>query len=177
MREGVCQAEFHLTNTCRRKLKPGGWIELVEFRTHVASDDNTVPEDYAPKRFFSLTQQAYMEYANIDVLYADNLPERLQEAGYVNVDRKVFKIPIGPWARDKKLRLIGVYMRQQMLEFFPAIAAKPFARLGMTPEEIEAIVEECRGAVQDASIHAYQLLHFVWAQKPPAAATATTAAV
>lgn len=159
-----------------RKLKPGGYIEIVDFRTGVFCDDGTMPDNYPLLRYFELLTRAMRTSYSMHAQGPDGLSLMLSRAGYVTpVSRKTFKIPIGPWARDRRRRLVGLYMQKQMADFFPAAAAKPFASLGMSREEIDSLVEECKRAITDLSVHAYTSLHFVWAQKPmPATGAAST---
>jgi hypothetical protein len=35
----------------------------------------------------------------------------MEKAGFVNVEHKTFKWPIGPWPRDRKMKEIGAYNR------------------------------------------------------------------
>ncbi len=42
---------------------------------------------------------------------AEESREIMENAGFVNVERRTFKWPIGPWTADRKLKEIGAYNR------------------------------------------------------------------
>lgn len=90
----------------------------------------------------------------------------LEAAGFVRVERKVFHLPLGEWARDAHLRLLGGYLREVLMDFVGAIAAKPFLEAGMERDEIEELVREVGAVAGNRRVHAYLPIHFVWAQKP-----------
>ena len=97
----------------------------------------------------------------------DRLPELLERAGFVNLERKVFHMPLGEWARDAHLRLLGGYLREVVLDFVGAMAARPLVEAGYEKEEIQDMVVDVAAAASNRRIHAYLPIHFVWAQKPP----------
>ncbi|KAK4191993.1 S-adenosyl-L-methionine-dependent methyltransferase [Podospora australis] len=161
--EGVFDKILHTRN-----LKPGGWVEIQDIYPKVGSDDNTMPEDYPPKKFYTTLGPVLKELYGFDLSILENLPERLQRMGFINVERKVFHMPLGEWPRDKYLRMLGGYFREVFLDFVAAMAQRPLVEAGLDRAEIEELVTATKNAVANRRIHAYVPIHFVWAQKPPA---------
>lgn len=102
---------------------------------------------------------------NIEIL--EQLPDLLARAGFVNMERKVFHMPLGEWARDAHLRLLGGYMREVLMDFVGVMAARPLVEAGYERDEIQDVVRDVTTAASNRRIHAYLPIHFVWAQKPP----------
>jgi hypothetical protein len=158
-----------LINECvARSLKPGGWVEFQEFAGTPFSDDGTLHPDGALTKFFGLVAQAVSHYG-MTFRASEGLGELLENAGFVNVSRVTFKVPIGTWAKDVRLRLIGMYNKVAMSNMFGAMAAKPFLSLDMEPMEIELLLAEVRKEMNDPRIHTYQNLYFWMGQRPEAA--------
>ncbi|KAL2130621.1 hypothetical protein VTI74DRAFT_6148 [Chaetomium olivicolor] len=158
-------------STLRRvfeNLKPGGWVEIQDIFPQVRSDDNSIPPDYPMIRFYSMVKKVLGERYGFDIRVLETLPSLLQDLGYVNVQRKIFHLPLGEWARDPHLRLLGGYFRAVMIDFVGAMAAKPLSEAGYDREEIENLMAEVATAAGNRRIHAYLPIHFVWAQKPEA---------
>ncbi|KAK3292231.1 S-adenosyl-L-methionine-dependent methyltransferase [Chaetomium fimeti] len=149
-------------------LKPGGWVEVEDIMPRLASDDNTVSPEHPLIRFYSILGPALVENYGFDIYILNNLPSLLEELGFVNVQRKVFHMPVGEWARDSHLRLLGGYFREVVVDFVGAMASRPLVEAGVDKEEIADLVRDITEAASNRRIHGYLPIHFVWAQKPPA---------
>jgi hypothetical protein len=54
----------------------------------------------------------------------------LLEAGFQNIQCKLMKVPIRTWAKDKTMRLIGLYQKTTVRDFISTLARRPFEALG-----------------------------------------------
>ncbi|KAK7913828.1 S-adenosyl-L-methionine-dependent methyltransferase [Apiospora marii] len=146
-------------------LKPGGWVEWQELHAWMQCDDGTMPPNDPAFDFYKLFQQAFRRIG-CDTALAANLDGPLRDAGFVNVQCVVKKIPVGQWARDKKLRLAGWYLRTAIQEVLPALCGKPLSVLGLNEVERELWRAAAVRAVNDDSVHRYWNMYFWYAQKP-----------
>ncbi|KKA20747.1 UMTA methyltransferase family protein [Rasamsonia emersonii CBS 393.64] len=93
--------------------------------------------------------------------------EKVEKAGFVDVKESVFKVPIGPWPKDPKLKEIGRYQQYQQiqaLEFYtPALLSRV---LGWNNMEIQVILSKAQSELKDHSIHLYTTVHYVYGRKP-----------
>jgi hypothetical protein len=128
-------------------------------------DDGTMPDDDPVKTMYDIAIRAFEKF-NMDTLMAAKLEPMLRDAGFVNIQCIVKKVPIGVWAKDKTLRLVGLYQRMAVLDILPAIGGRPFAALGMSAAEIEVTLAMARKALHDDSVHRYFNYYFWFAQKP-----------
>ena len=89
------------------------------------------------------------------------------EAGYTNVSTRIFYVPIGPWPKNKVLKMVGLYWRTILLDGAQPIALGPMTRgLKWPREEIEVWLVHIRKAYMDQSVHAHMPLHVICGQKP-----------
>ncbi|KAK3358747.1 hypothetical protein B0T25DRAFT_587903 [Lasiosphaeria hispida] len=146
-------------------LKPGGWIELQELCAEVLCDDGTMPPDDPVKYTYELAAQAFGKFG-MRVTLPKDLEPLLRDAGYENIQCIVKKVPIGVWARDKTMRLVGMYQKMAVLDLLPAVAGRPFAALGMSEMESQVTLAHTRRGLNDASVHRYFHYYFWFAQKP-----------
>ena len=103
----------------------------------------------------------------VDLLAVTANAQRLRDAGFVNVEEKVFKIPLGIWPKNKTMKLIGLYLRTVIYDGLQGLSLGPFIKgLKWTPEEVEVFLVGVRKSLMDASTHSYLPFHVAYGQKP-----------
>lgn len=107
------------------------------------------------------------ERYGFDLFLLARLPTLLEEVGFTNIQRKVFHLPFGEWARNGHLRLLGGYCREIIIDFVAAMASRPLVEAGFDRADIADLVRDATQSASNRRIHAYYPIHFVWAQKPP----------
>ncbi|OHF01443.1 methyltransferase domain-containing protein [Colletotrichum orchidophilum] len=151
-----------------QNLRPGGWIEFQDAGVRIGCDDNTLPKDYAPAKFMDRFISTFKTHYGWDLEFPDILPDILREAGFVNIHYRFFKLPIGPWAKDRQQREIGLFLSKDVLwQLVRAVLVK-WSQLGLTKQEADTMEQDIRKAFHDTRIHGYLPWISVWAQKPPA---------
>ncbi|CCT75453.1 related to TAM domain methyltransferase [Fusarium fujikuroi IMI 58289] len=144
-------------------MKPGAWIEIQELDARANCDDGSLAPDAPLAKFFDTAEQAVASFG-MKFRAGENLREPLEKAGFTNVSCKVLKVPIGTWAKDKKLRLIGLYLKTAVSDMFGAMAAKPLRKI-LEPEEIEVFLADARKDLDNVNIHSYEKYYFWMGQK------------
>ncbi|KAH8687419.1 S-adenosyl-L-methionine-dependent methyltransferase [Tricladium varicosporioides] len=153
------------------KLQPGGWIELQDLEFQAKCDDGTLKETYEVSKLFKFVTQGLAVFG-VDLLGMRKNAELLREAGFINVERKIFKIPIGTWPKHKTMKTIGLYMRSSIYDGLQAITLGPFTRgLKWSVEEVELFLVQVRRELMDSSTHAYIPFHVIYGQKPPSSSS------
>jgi len=67
-----------------------------------------------------------------------------------------FKFPIGPWAKDRKLKEIGMYNLSQVLNGLEGFSLRLFCDvLGWQQEEVLVLTSQVRKELKDLSIHVF----------------------
>jgi SAM-dependent methyltransferase len=147
-------------------LKPGGWLELSATIADVRTDDDSIPKD-------SACIEASRIYSEMGVKMGApaeaprSWTEQVECNGFVDVKEVVYKLPIGPWPRDKKLKEIGAVERMMLFEGFEAYMLRGYTRvLGGDPKTLAVILAQARHELSDPKIHIYIFYHIVYARKP-----------
>ncbi|OAQ89460.1 helix-turn-helix, Psq [Purpureocillium lilacinum] len=146
-------------------LRPGGWIEFQELMGVPSCDDGTMPEDDPFVRLYATAGKAWAKLG-LSTTIAARLEPYLRDAGFTNVHCKVLKVPIGVWAKDKTMRLIGLYQKRAVDEFISTFAGRPFEALGLDPTAVQIDLALARQSIDDISVHRYFPYYFWYAQKP-----------
>lgn len=88
------------------------------------------------------------------------LKKQMEDAGFVNVVSREFKIPIGLWPADEKMRETGAFQLVAMLEGIQGLTLAFWIRfLGWTEEEIEVFLAKVRTEFKSTKIHSYWPLY------------------
>ena len=81
---------------------PGGWVEFQDFDAGYRSDDGSLKPDNIILKWASMLTDA-AEKAGRTASPGSHLEGWAREAGFENVNHKIYKLPIGPWPKDKHL--------------------------------------------------------------------------
>jgi len=150
---------------CHDNLKPGGWAEFQDFDLHNYSEDDSIPEESYVIEFYTNLIDA-MEQAGKTACPGRRLAGWARDAGFVNVHHEIFKLPIGPWAKDERMKEIGACNLLQLLEGLEAFTLGLFTRvLGWSPERVHAFLISVRKDVKDRKVHMMHEFHVVYAQR------------
>ncbi|KUJ11875.1 S-adenosyl-L-methionine-dependent methyltransferase [Mollisia scopiformis] len=147
-------------------LKPGGYMESQEFMSTPYCDDGTMPPDWP-----FLTWTRYLDEASIDadrpVRIANKIKRWYEAAGFVDVEEKVFKLPVNTWPQDRHLKTLGRMHEDNLLVGLGGFSMGYFSRvLGWSKNEIEVYLVNTRKSISDRSVHAYHKVFVVWGRKP-----------
>lgn len=136
----------------------------------VYSDDGTMRPEL--KRFYDLVSQAAdttgwsphisVERSNLftgrGFGMAKFLKPLIEKAGFTNVHHQMAKIPIGPWAADRKQKEMGAYILLSADSGFEAFGIQLFTNvLGMASEEAQELIKETLRQAKSRKIHSYGL--------------------
>ena len=151
-----------------RNLKPGGWLEMQDHECWLNSDDNTIDRaEWGNKLVRDVDEASNKIGKRLNIAHRHR--QWMIDAGFAEVAEDVFKIPIGPWPKDKRLKEIGRVFRVQMIEAVPTFSIAYYTRvLGYSHEQAQVIVAGVRSEFLDKSLHLYLRWHFVRGRRPAA---------
>lgn len=156
-----------LTRT--RHTKPGGYFEIQEMQPMPHCDDDTMPADWPLLQYYNSIHQG-LAVLGIDINASREELSNLSRYGFINVHHEILKVPIGPWAKNKKLKTIGMYCKAGVNDGLEAMAYGPLCRgLGWSRDEVELLLvslKESLDAPDALDVHAYLPFHVFWGQKP-----------
>jgi hypothetical protein len=145
-----------MTADTHRCLAPGGWFEIKDFDIAPMCDDGTLPQDSDIVRWHDLLERgASLGSINLR-FWSPELKTQAEKAGFVNVEVKEYKIPIGIWPRNKKLKSLGAYQRAILMDGLEAFSLAIFTRLlGWSKKEVEGFLWGVRQELKTTSYHWY----------------------
>ncbi|KAL7626895.1 hypothetical protein AAE478_003669 [Parahypoxylon ruwenzoriense] len=150
-----------------RPLKPGGFVEQVELSGQAMSDDGSLTQDSALVRWWDLFK-AISEKTGKTFAASEVARESITDAGFTNVHKDKFKVPIGPWPKDKTFKEGGVWNG-----FFLMDGLEGFALRGVTTtlkwsfEGVQVYPAGLRKELKNLAIHSYLYLSLrfrLWAK-------------
>lgn len=147
---GAFQDWNHIYREAFRHLKPGGWIEVIDFDDHSAFL-TYFRQDSALFPFLDAVNTAMKESGRIrngEHLRAD----MLRSAGFVNVKVQEKKIPMGSWPENKKDREVGKHFLVAQLCGIEALCIRPLTERGWDIEEIKRICSEVTDEVRSIGL-------------------------
>ncbi|CEJ54314.1 hypothetical protein PMG11_00632 [Penicillium brasilianum] len=164
--EGAIRDHDTLFQQAYQYLNPNGWLEISTIEVNTYSDDDThlkatnmlesVVQLHAGSRLFGKDMSSVVTWK-----------EKMEKAGFINVEERVFKLPQSPWPKDPKLKELGRYHQLNMLEAMPTYSYALFTRmLGWDRNRIEALLAGVRHELKDLSNHLYSKVHMVYGQRP-----------
>ncbi|KAJ5376219.1 hypothetical protein N7509_013105 [Penicillium cosmopolitanum] len=154
---------------CYKGLNPGGWIEQLEFDINLQSEDGSLkPEHHLSS--WGKNMIACGERAGRPLTTQKTMKSAIEKAGFVDVHEHVYKVPLGPWAKNQLLKEAGRVNYLVWTSGLEGYAMWLLTKFGApepwTKEEVYVFLARVRKELSDPSIHAYQYVRRVWARKP-----------
>ncbi|KAM0484600.1 hypothetical protein ACHAP7_003160 [Fusarium lateritium] len=151
-----------------RCLKPGGHIESHEALSRMDCDDGSITEKSAMHQWGKFFVEGGKKIGRSFTIVEDGVQRSaMEKAGFVKLEEKNFKVPIGGWPKDPKMKEIGKYAQatlEQDIEGYVLFMANTVE--GWTKEEVEVYISMLRRELRQGKMHPYYQQKAVWAQKP-----------
>lgn len=91
----------------------------------------------------------------------------MREVGFEDVTEHRIYVPVNPWARGKKNKLLGAISQQNLLEGVESMSTAVFTRiLGWSPEKLAELLTGVRANLENKGVHAYGVVYFAYGRKP-----------
>lgn len=160
-----------LYKQCYDSLAPGGWIEQVELDVRVYSDDGSMKADsYLAgwgNNFIGCSERA-----GRSLLTQETMRSSMEKAGFVDAEEKLYKIPLGPWPKDKVLKEVGQLQYLHWTAALEGWALWLLTKFGApspwSNDEVQVYLANVRAELKSPRTHAYEYCRRVWARKPTA---------
>lgn len=124
------------------------------------SDDNSIPEDWPPFVSVNNGRKALYQLGRI-VPTAEWMKKLLVDAGFVDVQVKTLKHPLGTWPKNPDLKQAGALFTMASETTYHAYNMSLFTRvLGWDTEKADALCTASHKAhlERKSGVHAYTLL-------------------
>lgn len=87
-------------------MNSGGWIEQIEVENNVLSDDGSILPNSQVITMSKLARDMTAASGR-DFCISDKMANLIKAAGFVDVQEYKYKLPLGPWPADPKLKDVG----------------------------------------------------------------------
>ncbi len=150
--------ENPLTEPCslHSHAKSGGYVEAQEMDVEILTDDDSFPPDSAIREWCRLGDEGAKNMGLQLRISSSQLKQWMEEAGFVDVTVVEFKLPLGAWPADKRLREAGsaewLSMRDNLLGVTLRIWEKG---LGRSYESLEVFLVKVRAEFDNKAVHPY----------------------
>lgn len=162
-----------LLRTSYQHLRPGtGYLELHEIDPQPQCDDGTMPRDWKFLEWEEKLNYAAQKKLKTPrpIRVARHLAPLMHECGFEDVYPFEYKIPLGSWPKDKKLKSIGAAMCNNWASGLQGFTYKLFGDhgLGYSRTEIELELMDVRRSLAMKDVHAYVSYFVVIGRRPTA---------
>jgi hypothetical protein len=135
-------------------LAPGGYVHMHEPLFPISFQD-APPEDCALKRWNSLIEEASRK-AGRQWDNAQHYRRWFEELGYVDVREYRERLPLSPWVKGKKSKMLSLWLQHDVLVGIEGWSMALLTRqLGWTSEEVTRFVDEVKRDIANTSLHVY----------------------
>lgn len=136
-------------------LTPGGSIEVQDNCFPISCDDNTITPETPILRWTHLLVQA-TDAIKRPITVAPRFGAMMEAAGFEDVVVKRDAWPINQWARDRKLKELGMWSQASGVRGVEAMTLALFTRvLGWSAEETTVFCAQVRRDFKNRALHGY----------------------
>ena len=147
-------------------LRPGGWVEFQESANTLFSEDTSLTSDNHMVQMMEHLLEACDKLGRT-MDPAPSFTKWTTEAGFQRINEQRFRLLIGSWPKDERLKEIGTLMSINFQEGVSAFTSVLFTDvLGWSREELEVFNASVRTATRDRTVHPMFNFVVVTGQKP-----------
>lgn len=81
---------------------PGEWAEFQDFDLKYYSEDGSLKEEHSVQKWITTLLKAAEDFGR-DPSPGSKLEQHMKDAGFEDVQHEKYRMPIGPWPKDKHL--------------------------------------------------------------------------
>ncbi|GIJ98582.1 hypothetical protein Aspvir_000700 [Aspergillus viridinutans] len=152
-------------------MVPGGWVQLTEIYFNVQSDNGSITEEHALRRWSTQFLRSYE--GTKDVRVGTRLNNLLRDRGFEDIDARMIPLPLSAWSTgesslpvsfagcstgvlDHRMREIGMLNRENVNNLLPSLALYPLTQIsGMPQQDFQELITQAREEAETASLKAY----------------------
>ncbi|KAJ4385430.1 hypothetical protein N0V93_009858 [Gnomoniopsis smithogilvyi] len=166
MRMVVSCFDSHLTifQKSFNSLEPGGWFEIHDATFELLCTDGSCTGSSLERWCHLMIQAA----ANIgrDLTAPRKYKQWMIETGFVDVVEDIGPMPGNPWPSDPRNQDLGRWNVTNLYRGIRGISWKLLRGLGMTPAEVEDLIEQVKFDITNVNLHFCFPFFTVYGRKP-----------
>ncbi|TVY73878.1 putative methyltransferase tdiE [Fusarium oxysporum f. sp. cubense] len=151
-----------------RTCRPGGWVESHEASAMMESEDETVTDTSAMHEWGRFFIEGGKKMGQPCTIIEDDLQQKcMREAGFEDIQVADYKIAIGGWPKDKKMREIGQYVLAALEQDFEGYVLYMASQLlGWSMQEVKVYCAQLRRELRSTANHPFFRYRAVYGRKP-----------
>lgn len=159
------KSHFKVIRSAFGAVRPGGYLELQDFMVPFVSIDDSI-KGTSLERWGDLILKGSRALGK-DWTRAPKYKAYMKEAGFEDVVEHRYQWPVGTWARGQRMKLLGMWCREDYLSALQAATLAVLTRgLGMSVEDIEPLLVGVRDDIKSNRVHIYVPIYVVYGRKP-----------
>ncbi|KAK1997155.1 UMTA methyltransferase [Colletotrichum falcatum] len=154
-----------------RVLRPGGWCQMVEIYFNAQSDNGTLSQNHALRRWSRRYLDSMQPYK--DPRAPLQMQSWMQSAGFDSVETQMIPLPTCGWSNDPRQHQIGVVNRENVRRMLASLAMYPMTEFRglpqhgrMTSQEFQVLVAQARSEADNPAFRAYFPMYVCIGRKP-----------
>ncbi|KAG6071169.1 hypothetical protein E4U16_006306, partial [Claviceps sp. LM84 group G4] len=149
-----------------RCCAPGGWVQSAECDVELYSDDGSTELEPVLASYGDLFREGG-KVLNRHFFVRELQQQAFDEAGFVEQKSIPYKIPIGPWAKDRKLAEVGRVARAALENDVEGYTQMIWHNvLQKSATEYTVWLANLKKAIRNPKVHSYVMAHVVYGRKP-----------
>ncbi|KAK4151117.1 S-adenosyl-L-methionine-dependent methyltransferase [Chaetomidium leptoderma] len=154
-----------LVKSIHDNLKPGGWAEFQDFDLQYYSEDGSLKDDSHTLKWITALLEAANKLGR-EPCTGPRLDGWVRDAGFTKVTHQRFRVPIGAWPKDRRMKELGMYNIAQVLSGLEAFSLRLFCNvLGWQENEVLVLLSHVRRELKSPGLHAQFDFHVAYGQK------------
>ena len=138
------------------QLAPGGYLEMQDGIFPLQCHDDTLAGtalDQWGKACVEAGEVMGRAWTN-----ARYYKRWMEEIGFEEVKEKIFEVPTSSWPRGKKVKELGLWFHENLMDSLGASKVLLNKALAYQPDEVELLLMEVRKNLKNKGVHAYMPL-------------------
>jgi hypothetical protein len=147
-------------------LEPGGYLHEMEMSIQFKSDDGTLTKDHVLSQWSDLFHEASERFGK-SFYEVWNLSTYIRNAGFVDVEERVYKVPVNGWPADPHMKELGRWNLLHITQGAEGWGLYLLTKvMGWTVDEAQIFFAKFRAGVKERKVHAYFEVVVIHARKP-----------
>ncbi|KAM0228443.1 hypothetical protein ACHAPO_010776 [Fusarium lateritium] len=147
-------------------LKPGGYVEMQEYDAWIFSDDDSCDRAPWTMEWVSKLDEASKMFGK-QINVARYHKQWMIDAGFEDVQERVYRIPIGPWAKDPALKELGkfelTHMQMSVESHTPALFTRVW---NYSQDQVMVLMEGVKREFRSRDLRLITTYRFLTGRKP-----------
>ncbi|QPC64428.1 hypothetical protein HYE67_006659 [Fusarium culmorum] len=149
-----------------RCVIPGGWVQSAEADVEFRCDDGSIDMEPNLKMYKKLFEEGG-KVLNTSFFVNDMQVQGFKDAGFEEIRIIDYKLPVGDWPKDPKLREVGKFVRACLENDIEGYTLMMWQDVLQWPkDEYQMFLLSIRKAMRNPKIHTYMKVRYVYGRKP-----------